>query len=164
MGKHPKIKVPAGKLEIMFNGLSIVLIIIMITYAFNAYHQLPDTIATHFNIKGEADGWGSKATIFMMPLISILIFIPMYILSRAPHLFNYTIEITEENAPRIYPIARLMMSVLNFMVVAMFAFIVWDTVQSANGHSLIGPWFAFVVLFLPLGLLVLFMVWMSRVQ
>lgn len=164
MGKHPKIKVPAGRLEILFNVFSVLIIIIMVIYTFSVYQQLPDTIATHFNIKGEADGWGSKATLFIMPLISILLFISMYFLSKAPHLFNYTVVITEDNAPRIYPIARLMVAVLNFMIVLMFAFFFWESVQLANGYSFIGPWFAFVVLFAPLGVIVLFMIWMHRVE
>lgn len=164
MGKHPKIKVPAGRLETFFNVLSVLLIIIMVIYTFNVYSQLPDTIATHFNIKGEADDWGSKATIFIMPLITILLFISMYFLSKAPHLYNYTVVITEENAPRIYPVARLMMAVLNFIIVLMFSFFVLESAQTANGHSFIGPWFAFVVLFAPLGIIVFFMIWMSRLE
>lgn len=162
MGKHPKIKVRAGKLEIVLNVLSILLIFAMLIYAFVIYAQLPDTIPTHYNVHGEADGWGSRASIFLLPIITILIFIPMYFLSRVPHVFNYTIKITEENAPRIYPIARLMMATFNFSMVLLFAFLEWETVQTINGQSLIGPWFAFFVIFYPLILFGIFIIWMGK--
>lgn len=38
-------------------------------YAFYLYPSLPASIPIHFNIKGEADGWGSPETIFLSPAI-----------------------------------------------------------------------------------------------
>jgi uncharacterized membrane protein len=37
-------------------------------YLFTFYSSLPDTIPTHFNIKGEADGFGSKSMAFFGPV------------------------------------------------------------------------------------------------
>ena len=37
-------------------------------YLFTFYNSLPDTIPTHFNIKGEADGFGSKSMAFFGPV------------------------------------------------------------------------------------------------
>ena len=36
-------------------------------YAYYLYPSLPETIPTHFNIKGEADGFGGKDSIFLGP-------------------------------------------------------------------------------------------------
>lgn len=36
-------------------------------YATYLYPTLPDTIPTHFNIRGEADGWGGRDSIFLGP-------------------------------------------------------------------------------------------------
>lgn len=41
--------------------LAAVLVWLMAIYA-----KLPETVPTHFNFAGEADGWGSKKTIFIM--------------------------------------------------------------------------------------------------
>jgi uncharacterized membrane protein len=38
-------------------------------YAFYLYPSLPNSIPIHFNIKGEADGWGSPESIFLGPAI-----------------------------------------------------------------------------------------------
>jgi len=36
-------------------------------YATYLYPELPETIPTHFNFKGEADGWGGRDSIFLGP-------------------------------------------------------------------------------------------------
>jgi uncharacterized membrane protein len=50
-------------------NLLIALVILAIPFAYAAYiyPSLPQTIPTHFNIKGEADGFGERSTIFLGP-------------------------------------------------------------------------------------------------
>jgi len=52
---------------------AILFVLLMISipfgYAIYLFPLLPDTIPTHFNIEGKADGWGSKGTIFLLPSI-----------------------------------------------------------------------------------------------
>ena len=47
--------------------LALVLIAIPFGYAAYIYNSLPATIPTHFNYKGEADGFGGKDSIFLGP-------------------------------------------------------------------------------------------------
>jgi uncharacterized membrane protein len=47
--------------------LALVLLAIPFGYAAYVYPSLPDTIPIHFNIKGEADGFGGKDSIFLVP-------------------------------------------------------------------------------------------------
>jgi uncharacterized membrane protein len=47
----------------------LVLIAIPFAYAFYLYPSLPSRIPIHFNLKGEADGWGSPGSIFLGPAI-----------------------------------------------------------------------------------------------
>ena len=58
--------------------LVVVFILVPFGYAYYIYPSLPDTIPTHFNASGEADAWGSKDSIFMLPIImgvvSLLVF------------------------------------------------------------------------------------------
>jgi len=49
--------------------LALVLLAIPFGYAAYIYPSLPNTIPTHFNIKGEADGFGGKDSIFLGPTI-----------------------------------------------------------------------------------------------
>ena len=47
--------------------LALVLLAIPFGYAAYIYPSLPETIPTHFNFKGEADGFGGKDSIFLGP-------------------------------------------------------------------------------------------------
>lgn len=47
------------------------LILLIITWilAIQAFPSLPSTIPSHFNAKGEVNGYSSKATIFLLPAV-----------------------------------------------------------------------------------------------
>lgn len=47
------------------------LLLLIITWilAIQAFPSLPSTIPSHFNAKGEVDGYSSKATIFLLPAV-----------------------------------------------------------------------------------------------
>ena len=47
----------------------LVFITLPFAYALYLYPSLPSSIPIHFNIKGEADGWGSAESIFLSPAI-----------------------------------------------------------------------------------------------
>jgi hypothetical protein len=59
--------------------LVILFILVPFGYAFYVYPGLPQTIPTHFNASGEADAWGDKSTIYLLPTImgiaSIVVFL-----------------------------------------------------------------------------------------
>ncbi|GHT18430.1 hypothetical protein FACS189429_4970 [Bacteroidia bacterium] len=44
------------------------------------YFKLPETIPVHYNGVGEIDGWGSKSTIWLLPVISTLSYIGFHFL------------------------------------------------------------------------------------
>ncbi len=132
---QPKVYVPASKWEKVCNAASLVVIAVTVLYVIRSYASLPETIPIHFNAQGEADNWGNKATIFLLPGISFVLFISLYFLNKVPHLFNLPVKITEENARRIYPLARTMMAIINFQVVLMFSYATWQTIQTAQGNA-----------------------------
>jgi uncharacterized membrane protein len=47
--------------------IALVLLAIPFAYAAYIYPSLPQTIPTHFNMKGEADGFGERSTLFLGP-------------------------------------------------------------------------------------------------
>lgn len=159
---QPKIKVPATKWERLSNLLSVILIIVTCTYVFQKFDSLPETIPTHFNARGVPDGWGSKSTLFIVPIISTVLFIFLYFLNKVPHIYNLPVKITEENAAQIYPLARTMMAVFNFEMVAILSYTTWEIIQAAQGNSVLGVWFIVGVFLIPLVTLLLFIIPMRR--
>ncbi len=71
---------PATSLEKQFKLVNTVLIIAMVASAITNFASLPAEIPMHFNGKGEADDWGSKAVLFVVPGICIFLFFMMNII------------------------------------------------------------------------------------
>ncbi|WP_042142600.1 DUF1648 domain-containing protein [Paucisalibacillus sp. EB02] len=162
---HPKIKVEASTYEKTFNFLSVLIIIGTFGYTFYMFSSLPDQIPTHFNGAGEADGWGSKTTVIFLPVLVILLFIGIYILSKFPHIFNYPIKVTEENASRVYQIARQLVAIINFEIVVLFTVLQIKIIQSANtGVSNISPIFSVLFIFIPLITCIVFFIRLDKAE
>lgn len=51
------------------------ILILPILYIVYIWPLLPDQIAIHFNLHGEANGWGSRASIILAPLMNIGIYL-----------------------------------------------------------------------------------------
>lgn len=142
------------------------LIIGSIVYAAISYGNLPEKIPTHFNLKGEADDWGNKGTIFLMPLMILPSYMVMYFLSKSPDSLNLNVKVTKENAPRVYAAARSLMILLNFEIVVITAYITWGMVQAGKGKNTlgIGVWDLPLMIGIVLGTVVYFMWKMKRLK
>jgi uncharacterized membrane protein len=123
------------------------------------YGALPDTVPTHFNARGEPDGYGSKFTILILGILGTVIFIGLETLSHYPHSFNYTVNITPENAPAQYRLATRFIRLLNLSMALIFLIVVYVIIESADGTSFEGSaWILptiLVLVFVPLIIYVL---------
>lgn len=111
-------------------------------YAISNYTVLPDRIPVHFDASGHVDSYGHKFSIFILPIIGAVFFFVILLLGRYPHLFNYPVTITKENAEKQYKNGLRMMRYLKFFITATFLIIEYQTIQTAIGRSEgLGAWF-----------------------
>ena len=115
------------------------------------YSNLPDTIPTHYNGVGNADGFGNKTNILILPIIASILFVGITIINKFPYIFNYPTQITEENALRQFTNATRMLRFMKFILVILFGLFTFKTIKGANGQS-----FGHGVWFLPLTLGLIF--------
>jgi len=109
------------------------------------YPRLPETVPQHFNFKGEPDGWRGKGSLLIMPIIGVVLFTTLSVLSRFPHVFNYPWPITESNARRQYAISRQMLFAVKLALVVTFTYITWSMIGTALGsRNGMGPGFMIV--------------------
>ncbi|NUN11122.1 SdpI family protein [Candidatus Micrarchaeota archaeon] len=54
-------------------ALSLVLIAASFAFSYYAFGLLPDEIATHWNLAGEADGFSGKEYVFLTPILSLIV-------------------------------------------------------------------------------------------
>ena len=152
--ERPKIKLIPTSADKLVDLLGLIILLALWALTITHYSTLPDTIPTHFNAAGEADGFGSKASIIGLPFIATLLFIGLTVLNRYPHSFNYPSPVTQDNALRLYTLATRMLRNLKLVLVIVFGGIEFMTIQHATGKAAgLGAWFlplTLVLIFLPL--------------
>jgi len=146
--KQPKINVRPTSTDrkiILFGWLLVVLNFILV---FVFYFQLPDNIPTHFNLKGEADGYGSKSTLWLLPVINLSTYLLMstIVTKMKPWKYNYPIKVTERNAPKLYAMCIEMMVWLNFGMALLFLVISVEIILKAIEHEAFGLGWTFIPL------------------
>ena len=154
MEKRPTIKVPLTTADKTLELIGWLCIVAMWGLTIMNYSTLPDTIPTHYNAAGQADGFGAKANLLTLPLIATILFIGLTILNRFPHVFNYPASITSENVLQQYTNATRLIRYLKLIVAVIFGLIAYRTIQNANGQAEgLGIWFLPLILgaiFIPL--------------
>jgi len=58
-----------------FDLVSIFIIILMFSLAVYTYPNLPDEIPTHWNMAGQVDDYSSRETVFLIPIMAMLIYL-----------------------------------------------------------------------------------------
>lgn len=140
--ERPRIKVPYEGLDILLEMLSITLLLLMCGYTIFEYTSLPETIPTHFNAKGEADGYGSKLTVFLVPAIALIMYVGLFIINMFPHTHNYMVNITEENALKNYRFSTRVLRIVNLFTMGILIFVSYKIIAGAKGNSAsLGSWF-----------------------
>ena len=132
---RPKIKIELEPIDLAIEFLSITFLILMWVYFLTNYWDLPEIIPTHFNAKGEADSFGSKSNIWFLPILNTGIYILLLIICRRPHLHNYMVNITEENAKKQYKFSSRFLRIVNFFCVILLSYIVYIFLKGAKGDE-----------------------------
>jgi uncharacterized membrane protein len=142
MEERPKIKLELSTADKILEVIGWLLIISFWGFTITSYANLPDIIPTHYNVAGQADGFGGKATILTLPLIATALFVGMTILNKFPHIFNYPTNITQDNALRQYTNATRMIRYLKLIIIVIFGLIAFKTIQNSNEKANgLGIWF-----------------------
>lgn len=114
------------------NSIGLLFMLVAIALLLFNWGKLPDTVPTHFNIKGEADGWGSKYSLIILPVIAIAFYLFLSMIENKPHHYNYVVQLTEQNVQKQYTLARNLMNIIKNLSTILLSFIVISTVFDAR--------------------------------
>ena len=150
----PKINPPFKSTDILFEGIAAIAVIYIIVQVIIEYPGLENEIVTHFDKAGKPDAWGNKTSFLILPIVVISLYAGLTFLNRYPHLFNYPVEITQENAHRQYQLAKSLIIFLKAGMLFIFGYIQYQTFSIAEGNSQgLGSFFiiaVMVVTFVPI--------------
>lgn len=145
MISRPKIKVPISKIDRFIEKVSFVLLIFLWAFTIFSFIKLPEIIPIHFDALGTPNGYGNKLSLFLLPVITSVLYICLTYLNKYPWVFNYIVQITEENAESQYSFTSRMIQLLKCSMMLIFTLLALYSYWTANGKSETPGWW-----FLPL--------------
>lgn len=142
METRPKIQLRLSALDKRLELTSKIFLVVMWAFTFYAYLKSPTTIPTHFNASGQADNYGNKLTLFILPVLATIINFGLTKLNKYPQFFNYITKITEENAEKQYTTATRILRFLKLAILVIFSLIILFTYLTTIGVTNgLGFWF-----------------------
>jgi len=146
MGNMPIVNLKKSGFERVCDFLALAGLALFIIMIAAYWSKLPATIPIHFNLAGEADGWGGKATILVLPGIALFIYVAMTLAGLSSKHINYPVRITPENAERQYRLARHLLAVMKVTVIWGLLGLTWLILRTALSEGTqLGSWPAFVL-------------------
>lgn len=165
--RRPHIRPPLGANEIVAIAITIAGLIFSVAPVAYWWPSIPSVIPSHFNIYGQPDAYGSKATLLIFPAVALGVTVLLQTLSRFPWVYNYPVRITPENAERNYRRGRALLRWVN-AIIWLGGGIEWQALTVARGGATsLGPAFGAglviaIVILVPIGLMTLIVVWATR--
>ncbi|MFN8256571.1 MAG: DUF1648 domain-containing protein [Bacteroidales bacterium] len=140
-------------------------LIALLTFPLYYLPQLPEQIPGHYNSLGIPDSFSSRNTIWALPITGLVMYVGLTFLNRFPHIFNYPVKVTEENAPQLYSLSTRMIRILKNLLVIIFLYINYQTIKVAlNQSSGLGEVFLPAVLIVILGYLSIMIFKMAKLK
>ena len=131
---------------------AIALVLLCFTWGWTAQaifgsHPLPAQIPVHFDLAGRPDRWGTPQMLWLIPVMTAVIYGLMTLVSRYPSAFNFPMRIKPATRPRLEAIALNLISWLKTEVMGLFFWIQFQAIQYArNGRRELSPAFLALVL------------------
>lgn len=94
--------------------------------------DLPDRIPTHYNFAGEVDGWGSKASILLLPVIGTVMLPLLIAVEFFPQSWNTGVQVTPLNQVFVYRTTKSMLVTLELTLLLTFVIINVFTVRATS--------------------------------
>lgn len=136
MSERPKIKIEKSITSKIIELTTFLLIIATVVLLDFYYNQLPGKVEINFNwLSKDENGFGTKDLLWISPLICGIICLALYKLNNYPWVFNYPVEITNENAKENYKNSTRMIRVINFIISLLCFLITLSSVLSGLGRT-----------------------------
>lgn len=143
-----------GFLYRIINILCILCLLGSVAYLIINWNQFPDKIPSHYNFQGEIDTYSNKASLWLIPIINIFIFIFLTLIESFPSLWNTGIEITENNKQAVFKLIRNMLAAEKLTVIFFLSYLSYHTTTFQPLPSSFG----WIFLFTSFGIIILYLI------
>lgn len=133
-----------NKLDTIAEVFCMILLIVTTLYTIYIYIQLPEKIPIHYNAAGVIDRYGNKLEIFILLIVTWVMYIGLSLVTRVPQFWNTGVSVTAENKDRVYRILKNMLKIIKMEIIVIFCYLIYNTTTLYN----LPKWFVPVFLVL----------------
>lgn len=133
-----------NKLDTIAEVFCMILLIVTTLYTIYMYIQLPEKIPIHYNAAGVIDRYGNKLEIFILLIVTWVMYIGLSLVTRVPQFWNTGVSVTAENKDRVYRILKNMLKIIKMEIIVIFCYLIYNTTTLYN----LPEWFVPVFLVL----------------
>ena len=133
-----------NKLDIIAEIFCMILLIVTTLYTIYMYIQLPEKIPIHYNAAGVIDRYGNKLEIFILLIVTWVMYIGLSLVTRVPQFWNTGVSVPAENKDRVYRILKNMLKIIKMEIIVIFCYLIYNTTTLYN----LPKWFVPVFLVL----------------
>ncbi len=149
--------------EVVLMALSFIILLGLTVWVAVKWGSIPDTIPTHFDFAGNADSYGGKVNIWILPGLGWLIWITFTVLDFFPGAWNVRgmsdIQSTAGKAKAI-SMTRTFLEIIKLAIVLLFTYLTVVMVKEQSPSALFVP----VVIFILMGTTVVHMILLRRLK
>lgn len=148
---RPRIRIPLTRLQWAIEVLTVGVLLALLLCVWQAWPTIPERIPHKFDISGQPIRWGGRSGLWFLPGLALVGYALMSVLQRMPHVYNYPVDLTAEEAPRLYAIGVSLIIWMKLQAVALFALLSWRQIEAAlNRTSAVDAWIVPVAITLSL--------------
>ncbi len=79
-------------------------------------------IPIHYNFQGQVDAWGNRSSLWLQPILALVVYFVLSMLVRYPERLNYPIKVTQENENVLYKLMVNMLRHIKLTCLILFAY------------------------------------------
>jgi len=139
-------------LKIVRELIALVGLVFSVAVVADFYSRLPERIATHFNAKGMANGFGARSTLWVLVGIAVLLYLILSFVGSLQGVVSLKRPLAPEREKVVLTESMEMVGWIKVEVCWMFAYICLAMVRNGMGLQVgLGWWFLPVTLVVVLG-------------
>jgi uncharacterized membrane protein len=122
-------------------GLGALTVLLWITWsALYGPEPLPQRIPTHFAANGRANAWGPPSSLWLLPLVGVVVYLFISVVALFPATFNFPVRATALNRPRLEALTLQMIAWIKTELACLFLYIQWSIIRSVrSGTAALSP-------------------------
>lgn len=129
----------------LLEAVSLIFLIAPVLIIGFSISDLPDIIPTHFNFEGVPNDYGSKNTLWVVPGVSVFIYMITGLISSYPNLYNYPSEKADKEGQ--YKLGSKLVRSLRAWILLFIAILGYMMIYSAKSGTAKGAgWFIGIML------------------